>query len=90
MINSLKYAKKLEETGVSREQAEAHIQIITELMENSLATSQDMRELKTELKQEIMQIEQKILLLEHKMTIKLGTIVSIAIGVAVTVSKLVS
>lgn len=45
MFNSLKYSKNLEAVGVSREQAEAHIQIIAEVVENDMATKQDLKEL---------------------------------------------
>lgn len=50
MINSLKYAKQLEEAGLTREQAETHMQIITEVMETNLATKQDMQETRQEIK----------------------------------------
>ncbi len=79
MFNTLKYVKNLEQVGISREQAEAHVHILSEMMETNLATQQDIKNL-----------EQKIIQSEQRMTIKLGTIVSIAIGVAVTLAKLVS
>jgi hypothetical protein len=45
MFNTLKYTKQLEQAGFSREQAEAHIQIMAEMVEDSLATKQDLKEL---------------------------------------------
>lgn len=78
MFNSLKYAKSLEEAGLPRAQAEAPVLLLTEIMETNLATKLDIRDL-----------EQKIIQSEQRMTIKLGTIVSIAIGVAVTLAKMV-
>jgi hypothetical protein len=45
MFNTLRYAKRLEEVGVSRNQAEAHIQIIAEIVEDDVATKQDLKEL---------------------------------------------
>lgn len=126
MFNSLKYVKKLEEAGVSREQAEMHIQIVGEIMETNLATRQDLKDLNLLLTHEIalfrqettqsmvsfrqeiaqsmvlfhQEITQSMALLrqdvkqemaqsEQRMTIKLGTIVSIAIGIAVTLAKIV-
>jgi hypothetical protein len=76
MYNSLKYAKILENAGFSREQAEVQVQMITEIIEANLATKQDIKDL-----------ENKITLSEHRLTIKLGTIVSIAIGIAAAVAK---
>lgn len=51
-------------------------------METNLATQQDIKDLKQDYKHELIQLEQR-------MTIKLGTIISIAIGIAVTLVKLV-
>lgn len=78
MINALKYAKNLEEAGIPRKQAEAQVQMMMEIMEMSLATKQD-----------ILMLEQKLIQSEQRMTIKLGTIVSLAIGIAVTLAKIV-
>lgn len=89
MFNSLKYAKKLEEVGVSREQAETHVQILSEIMETTFATKQDIHNLDQRLVHSVQMLEQKIVESEQRMTIKLGTIVSIAIGVAVTLVKVV-
>lgn len=107
MFNTLKYVKKLEEVGITRQQAEAHIQIVSEIMENNLATRQDMNdlrqefkqdmsemrheiaELRHELKHEISLLDQKMIQSEQRLTIKLGTIVSIAMGAAVALMKLV-
>ncbi|MCC6278157.1 MAG: DUF1640 domain-containing protein, partial [Oligoflexia bacterium] len=49
MINTLKYAKKLEEAGFSRQQAEANIQIIADIVEGDVATKQDIKEIKDEM-----------------------------------------
>ena len=38
MNNALKYVKILESTGITREQAEAHVQIISEILEGDLVT----------------------------------------------------
>jgi len=93
MINSLKYAKQLEQVGVSREQAEAHLQILVEIMETNLATREDLKDLKIELKQDLQLLRQElksdVIQSEQRMTIKLGTIVSVAIGIAVAVTKVV-
>lgn len=76
MFNTLMYAKKLEGVGVSREQAETHIQIIAEIVEADLATKQDIEKLKNELVQ-----------LEYRLVIKLGTIVTISIAAVATMVK---
>jgi len=83
MINTLGYVKKLQEAGVSREQAEAHIEIVSEMMDSNFATKQDLKDLAQELRHELA-------LLEQRLTIRLGTIVSVAIGVAVALAKITS
>jgi hypothetical protein len=65
MFNTLKYAKLLEEAGFSREQAETSIKIPIEIMEEKLATKQDISELKSELatkasKQDIAELKSEL------------------------------
>ena len=45
MINTLMYARKLERAGLSREQAEAHVQILAEVIGEDLTTKQDLQHL---------------------------------------------
>jgi len=47
MFNTLRYAKKLESVGVNRDQAEAHIQIIAEIIEDDVATKRDLKEMES-------------------------------------------
>lgn len=118
MFNTLKYTKQLEEVGFTRQQAETHMEIMMEITDSNLATKQDakdlrqemkdlrgelkqeMQDLRSELKQEIKdlavhgamvkaELENKIMQSEYRLTIKLGTIVSVAIGVAVALVKLI-
>lgn len=48
MFDTLKYAKKLQDVGVPREQAEAQVIILAEVMEDSLATKSDVKDLRGE------------------------------------------
>jgi hypothetical protein len=49
MFNTLRYAKMLEEAGFSRIQAETSIKILVEIMEDKLASKQDIKELESRL-----------------------------------------
>lgn len=49
MFNTLKYVKMLEDSGFSRDQSEITVRILTEVMEDKLATKQDLQNLKSEL-----------------------------------------
>lgn len=81
MFNALRYTKILEEAGLSREQAEAHIQIFTEIVEGDLTTKQD-------LNYAVEKLEHKMLEMEYRLIIKIGTILTVAIGVFATLIKL--
>lgn len=81
---------KIEETGIPRNQAEAQVQMISELVEMNFATKQDLALLEAKLLNEINVLRQEFASLEQHMTIKLGTIVSLAIGIAVALAKLIN
>lgn len=88
MNNALKYVRILEGAGISREQAEAHVQIISEITEGDLATKQDIKNLETKLETSVERLEHKMLQSEYRTTIKLGSIVTIVIAAATAVIKL--
>lgn len=74
MLHTLKYLKDLEQAGISREHAEAQVQMIAEIVEEGLATKQDVKDLKDEL--------QKV---EYRITIRLTAIVASITATAVAV-----
>ncbi len=76
MFNTFKYAKQLEEVGVPREQAEAQVQIIAEIVEGDLATKQDIKEIKDEMQK-----------LEYRLTIKLGAITAAIVSLVAAIMK---
>jgi hypothetical protein len=80
MFNAFKLTKQLEEVGFSREQAEIQIQVITEIIEGDLATKQDLNMLGSNLRNEMQQ-------LEHRLTIKLGTLLIIGFTTLATLMK---
>jgi hypothetical protein len=103
MFNALKYTQELEQAGFSREQAEASLKILIEVMNENFATKSDLKqeidrldnkmqfgfndlradlnEVKTELKSEMRE-------LDYKLTIKLGVMLTVAVGTAVTMIKI--
>ncbi|MCH8841478.1 MAG: DUF1640 domain-containing protein [SAR324 cluster bacterium] len=64
------YVKKLKEAGASEKQAEVHAQALADLVNDKLATKQDLREL------------------ELRMTVRLGAIVTVGIGVVAVLVKI--
>ncbi len=83
MINILRYTKRLEGLGMSRELAETHVQIIAEVIEGDVATKQDLNQTREGL-------EHKILQLEYRLTIKMGAMFSIAVGIIISAIKILS
>lgn len=88
MNNALKYVKILEGTGITREQAEAHVQIISEILEGDLVTKQDLLNSENALKNSMERLEHKLLQMEYRMTIKLGSIVTVGIAAMTAIIKL--
>jgi hypothetical protein len=82
MFNTLKFAKMLEEVGFSREQAETSIKILVEIMEDKLASKQDLKELETALQHSIAQVESKL-------TIRMGTMLAASIAILAAIQKLI-
>lgn len=88
MNNTLKYVRILENTGITREQAEAHVYVLSEFLEGDLATKQDIKNLDIKLENLAINLEHKILQSEYRMTIKLGSIVTVVIAASTAIIKL--
>lgn len=100
MFNTLKYAKMLEEVGFSRDQAETSIKILVDIMEDRLASKEDLKELKDDVHHRFSMLESKIdskfseqelkfTMLESKLTIRMGAMFATAIAVLTALQKLV-
>ncbi len=85
MFNTLRYAKILEEVGFSREQAETSVKILVEIMEEKLASKQDLEGLETRLMTEL---RHSLAQLESKMTIRMGTMLAASIAILTAIQKL--
>jgi len=82
-FDTLAFAKKLKSAGYTEAQAEAlveaHSQVFREMLESTLATKDDVRDMAT--KADIASLDHKIDLVASKMTVRLGGM--IVAGVAV-------
>jgi DNA-binding transcriptional MerR regulator len=67
---------KLQKAGFTTEQVEA----LADFMDTQAASKADLVEAKTELKADIAELRSEMKLLEQRMTIKLGSIVFLAVG----------
>lgn len=121
MKNAINYVKILESTGISREQAEAHVQVLAEFLEGDLVTKQDLLnsekatkstierfetsvdaslfqldtkintsfiQLDTKINNVVEHLENKILQSEYRMTIKLGSLITVGLAAMTAVIKL--
>lgn len=86
MFNGLLYTRKLEAVGFSREQAEAHVEMVSEIVEDRLVTKEDFAQFQNRVDQRFTDVqnqtdhrfsefESKLIQMESRLTIKLGTIV---------------
>jgi hypothetical protein len=75
------FVKKLKAVGFTEEQAEVFAAEQARLIEDKLATTHDLVELEANLRRDLKE-------LEYRMTIKLGTLMVLAIGVMATLVKL--
>lgn len=80
MIDTLMYVKKLEAAGIPRNQAELQVEIMADIVDKNYATKQD-------LKEAVLHLEHKIIRLEDRLTIKLGSIMIVGLSALATIIK---
>jgi hypothetical protein len=78
----------LEEVGFSRPQAETSIQIMVDSMDEKFATKQDLEDLDLRVERRFDQIEHRLLELESRLTIKMGTMLAASIAILTAIQKL--
>ncbi len=83
----------LEEVGFSRGQAETSVKILVEIMEDKLASKQDLQSLEIRIDSRFSQLESKvessISLTESKLTIRMGTMLAASIAILTAIQKLI-
>lgn len=92
VFDTLQYVKKLKEAGVGEKAAEVHAEAIKEMIDNNLATKGDIYDLKrdietvrSDLKRDIettrSDLKRDIEIVKKDLTIRMGGMLSVAIGV---------
>jgi hypothetical protein len=75
--NPIKILHRLKAAGLTEEQAEAHVEILSDYVEHGLATKKDLREVELRIKSDF---ELKLKELELKLTLKTAAIVGSIVG----------
>jgi hypothetical protein len=91
-FDTFKFVDRLEKAGLSREQASAIVdaqkEAFSEALGSSVATKADLAEVKAELKADIALVRSDMQALELRLTIKLGTLITVAVGTTAAIVKL--
>ena len=94
-FDTLKFANRLKQVGVPSAHAEAEAEALADMLEanlGELATKADILDVKKELSSNMQHLEQKMsaqfIQLEQRMTIKLGTLMVVAVSIVATLVKL--
>ncbi|MBF0132389.1 MAG: DUF1640 domain-containing protein [Magnetococcales bacterium] len=74
VFDTLAYTKKLKAAGVPESQAEVHAEAMAELIEERLATKQDLKELEMRL--------------SHTLTVRLGGMMAASVAIVAALVKL--
>ena len=97
-FDTLKFVETLEKAGMPREQAAAFSQAqqfsLSEALDSNVATKADLISVKSELKADIVRLDNKIdsmgkdmQSMEQRLTIKLGAFLAVAVGVIISVLR---
>ena len=76
-FDTLGYFEKLKAAGVPEQQAKAQVEVFREVIEDRLATKQDISDLRRELKE-----------LEYRLTIRLGAMMAASIAIVAALVRL--
>ena len=87
-FDTLKFAKRLEDAGVPTAQAAATASAFAEATGEVLATKMDIGDLRRDLVNEIASVRRDMREQELRLTIRLGTMLVAAIGLAATLHRL--
>ncbi len=85
VFDTLAYAKKLKAAGVPEKQAEVQAETFAEIIDERLATKQDLKELENNLSRDMKELE---LHLKHDLTLRMGGMLAASIAIVAALVKL--
>lgn len=90
MFDTLAYAKKLKSAGFTEEQAEIQAEALSEIIDEKLATKQDVRDLKRDILDLRRDMKEMEIRLKHDLTVRLGAMMAASMAVIATIVKIIS
>ena len=81
VFDTLLYAKKLKSVGFTEEQAEVQAEALADMVDETLATKKDLKELEMATKRDLKELEMSL-------TIRLGAMLTAGIVIVATLVKL--
>ena len=87
-IDTLAFSKSLKQAGADEQLAEAIVEGISKVDTSDLATKSDLKEVESALRGEISGLRGEMQVMEQRMTIKLGSMMMIGVGIIVALDKL--
>ena len=87
-FDTLAYSKKLKAAGVPEKQAEVQAEAFAEIIEDRLATKHDIMLLQKDIKELEVSLKRDMKELEMRLTIRLGGMMALSIGVVAALVKL--
>lgn len=89
MFNTLKYVKILEDAGFTRIESEATVNIMAEVMESSLSSKQDLKDLEGVVRELDKKLEHSIAQVKSDLTVRMGTMLAASITIIITLQKFI-
>jgi len=87
-FDTLAYAKKLKKVGFTEEQAEVQAEALAQIIDERLATKQDIIALKRDINEVKRDIKEMELRLRHDLTVRLGAMLAAGIAIVAALVKL--
>ena len=86
-FDTLGYAKRLRDAGVTSEQAEAHAEATRDFIMAELVTKSDLLSLRQEMASRFQRLEMAIENQTLRMTVRLGGMVAVAVAILAAINK---
>ena len=87
-FDTVTYAKKLRDAGFTQEQAEVQAHALADIVEERLATKQDIATLHRDIKELETSLQRDMKDMEYRMTIRLGAMLAVSITIMGALVKL--